>query len=69
MAEAVQEQDETTVNLSELDQPRWAVISFERVEGFGLTYLQAARIMKELEARKVAGLAVVTDEAAAKMSA
>jgi hypothetical protein len=64
MAEAVQEQE--TIN--ELDEPRWAVISFERREGAGLTYQQAAQLLRELDSRRVAGLAIVTDEAASKIS-
>ena len=64
MAEAAQEQE--TIN--ELDEPRWAVISFERREGAGLTYQQAAQLLSELDSKRVAGLAIVTDEAAAKIS-
>lgn len=64
MAEAVQEQETT----NELEEPRWAVISFERCEGSGLTYPQAASLIKELESRKIAGLALVTDEAASKQN-
>ena len=64
MAEAVKEQE--TIN--ELDEPRWAVISFERREAAGLTYQQAAQLLSELDSRRVAGLAVVTDEAAGKVS-
>ena len=63
MAEAAQEQTEATEN--ELEQPRWAVISFERREGDALTYQQAVQMLKELESQKVTGLAIVTDEAAA----
>ena len=65
MADAAQEQE--TIN--ELEQPRWAVISFERREGSGLTYQQAAKLLSELDSRRVAGLAIVADEAAAKISA
>ena len=54
--------------MNELEEPRWAVISFERRERSGLTYQQAARLLSELDSRRVAGLAVVTDEAAAKIS-
>lgn len=64
MSEAVQEQE--TIN--ELEEPRWAVISFERCEGSGLTYQQAAQLLNELDSHRVAGLAVITDEAAAKIS-
>jgi hypothetical protein len=67
MAEAVQEQHMEATG-SELEQPRWAVISFERREGAGLTYPQAVDLLKQLESRKVTGLAIVTDEAAAKIS-
>ena len=63
MAEAAQEQTEATEN--ELEQPRWAVISFEGREGAALTYPQAVQMLKELESQKVTGLAIVTDEAAA----
>jgi hypothetical protein len=66
MAEAAQEQTEATEN--ELEQPRWAVISFERREGDALTYLQAVQMLKELESQKVTGLAIVTDEAAARIA-
>ena len=65
MAEAAQEQTEATEN--ELEQPRWAVISFERREGDALTYQQAVQMLKELESQKVTGLAIVTDEAAARI--
>jgi len=67
MAEAVQEQHMEATG-SELEQPRWAVISFERREGAGLTYPQAVQLLKDLESRKVTGLAIVTDEVAAKIS-
>ena len=65
MAEAAQEQTEATEN--ELEQPRWAVISFERREGDALTYQQAVQMLKELESQKVTGLAIVTDEAASRI--
>ena len=65
MAEAAQEQQETMAN--ELEQSRWAVISFERREGAGLTYPQAVQMLNELESRNVTGLAIVTDEAAARI--
>ena len=34
--------------LSELDQPRWSVVSFERREASGLAYRQAAALMDDL---------------------
>lgn len=66
MAEAAQEQEAEAAG-NELEQPRWAVISFERREGSGLTYQQAIDLLKELESRKVTGLAIVTDEAASRI--
>lgn len=54
---------------SELDAPRWSVISFERSEGNALTYRDALRLMDDLERKGVAGLCVVSDETAARVSA
>lgn len=56
---------ETGVN--ELSAQNWAVISFDRCEAAGLTYREAAEKMRELEARRIAGLCVVTAEAAARL--
>ena len=70
MAEAVQNIRETAVEpATELDEPRWAVISFERVEGGNLTYPDAERLRADLDARGIAGLCVVTDETAARIAA
>lgn len=52
---------------SELREPRWSVISFTKVEASGLTYVQAEQKIKELEAQKVSGLCIVTDETAVRM--
>ena len=49
----------------ELDEPRWSVVSFDKVEAGGLTYAQASVLMNELDSRGVAGLCTVTDDAAA----
>ena len=49
---------------SELDEPRWAVVSFSRREASGLTYKQAAQRMAELDSAGIAGLCIVTDAAA-----
>ena len=51
----------------ELDEPRWSVISFEQMEAGGLTYKQAAAFMSELDSRNVAGLCIITDEAATRI--
>jgi hypothetical protein len=49
---------------NELDQPYWAVVSFDQVEATGLTYPEAAEKMRELDENDVAGLCIVTDDAA-----
>lgn len=70
MAEAVQETVQTeTLPATELQARRWAVISFERVEGRDLTYNDAARLLADLEAKGVTGLCVVTDPTAARLAA
>ncbi len=53
---------------SELSEPRWSVISFETREASNLSYVQAEQKLKELEAAKVAGLCIVSDEAAERAS-
>lgn len=56
-----------TTGESELATGRWSVISFDRCEASGLTYPQAAEMRLELEKQKVAGLCIVTDEAAGRV--
>jgi hypothetical protein len=51
---------------SELDLPIWSVVSFDKLEASGLTYTTAYNLLEELESRKVAGLCLVTDEAASR---
>ena len=53
--------------MSELESPIWSVISFERVEATGLDYDSAARLLAELESKKVAGLCIVSNDAAARI--
>lgn len=53
---------------SELEVPRWSVISFDRVEAHSRTYLDAFAKMETLEVAGVAGLCVVTDEVAARIT-
>jgi len=55
--------------VSELDKPIWTVVSFERAEASGLTYAEAAKKLSELEQQKVSGLCIITDEAAARVTA
>lgn len=52
---------------SELNEPRWSVVSFENCVANNLTYVQAEQKLKELEAAKVAGLCIITDEAAERI--
>ena len=54
-------------NANELDEPRWSVVSFESRLASRLSYDAAAQKLKKYEARKVAGLCIVTDEAAARI--
>ena len=54
--------------VSEIDEPIWSVISFERCEASGLSYQQAAEKIRELEVLKVSGLCIVTDDAASRLS-
>ena len=58
---------ETDDFTGELQESRWSVISFEKCEAGNLTYLQAERKLAELQDKKVSGLCIVTDEAAARI--
>jgi hypothetical protein len=53
---------------SELFSGRWSVVSFDKCEASGLTYPEAAQRLAELDAQRVAGLCIVTDEAASRLS-
>ena len=52
---------------SELNEPRWSVVTFERRAAKNLTYAQAAQKLRELADEKISGLCIVTDEAAEKI--
>ena len=52
---------------SELDEHVWSVISFERVEGSSLDYTDAEKLLTDLESHGVAGLCIVSDNAAARI--
>jgi len=66
VAEQVRSEDNSVAE-SELEEPIWSVISFERVEGSGLEFGSAERIMSELESRGVPGLCIVTNEATSRI--
>jgi len=53
---------------SELDEARWSIVSFDRREANGLSYSEAAELMSKLYSDGVAGLCIVTDAAAERMS-
>lgn len=60
---------EETVNFAgELNEPRWSIVSFEKCVAKNLTYPQAEEKLVKLEAEKIAGLCIVSDEAAARIS-
>ena len=52
---------------SELSAPHWSVVSFESRIASNLTYDKAIKKIIQLEAKKVAGLCIVTDEAAKRI--
>jgi hypothetical protein len=53
---------------SELNEPLWSVVTFETCAASGLTYEEAAAELKNLAAKKVSGLCIITDAAAAKIA-
>lgn len=56
---------ESSKEASELCEALWSVISFERVQGTNLTYDNARELVERLDKQNVAGLCIVTNEAAA----
>lgn len=60
-------QEEAAAIKTELEEARWSVISFDRCEASGLDHESAANVLIELEKRGIAGLCIVTDEAAARL--
>lgn len=52
----------------ELREAMWSVVSFDKCEASGLTYTEAEQKLSELEAQKVSGLCIVTDETAARIA-
>lgn len=61
------EKKETEQAASELNLPRWSVVSFDVCEASGLTYEAAVSLLAEKEAEGVYGLCIVTDEAASRV--
>ena len=52
---------------SELDEPIWAVVSFEKAEAMNLTYQEASDKLSELEDQGLPGLCIVTNQAAIRL--
>lgn len=61
--------DETSPerNTSELNLSQWSVVSFEKSVAGNLTYAEAVQKLNELAAQKIAGLCIITDEAAERL--
>ena len=53
--------------MSELNEPRWSVLSERGREASGLTYDGAVRLEDRLRAERVYGLCIITDEAARRL--
>ena len=53
--------------LSELSASRWSVVSFEECVANNLSYDEAAKKLNELKQQNIAGLCIVSDEAAERI--
>lgn len=58
---------EESVDIAEMNQPGWSVVSFEGVAVSNLTYTEAREWIEKLDRQKISGLCIVTDEAAARL--
>lgn len=54
--------------VSEFNEPRWAVLSERGVEMTGVAYAEAAAALKRLRAERVRGLCIITQEAAQRFT-
>ncbi|MGI8655849.1 MAG: hypothetical protein ACR2LC_11585 [Pyrinomonadaceae bacterium] len=54
--------------MNELDQKRWAVKSERGRETSGVTYTEAAQLVRELSKQKIHGLCIITNEAAQRLA-
>ena len=52
----------------DLGAPTWSLVCFEGIEAGGLTYVQAVKLLAELDKAGVTGLCIVTDAAARRIS-
>ena len=53
--------------MSELKEPRWAVLSERGREGAGLSYVDAAATVARLRGERISGLCIITDAAASRL--
>ncbi len=51
----------------ELNAPHWSVVSFETCLASSLTYDNAVKKMKQLKAKKISGLCIITNQAAERI--
>jgi hypothetical protein len=54
--------------MGELNEKLWAVLSERGCEASGLTYAQAAELMRRLMRERISGLSVITNAAARRVS-
>lgn len=54
--------------MGELNEKRWGVLSERGCEATGLTYAEAAELMRRLSRQKISGISVITNEAALRAS-
>ncbi|MDT5062545.1 MAG: hypothetical protein QOH63_3004 [Acidobacteriota bacterium] len=54
--------------MGELDEQRWGVLSERGCEATGLTYRDAAALMRQLLREKVSGISIITNDAARRAS-
>lgn len=59
---------EAQAGSSDLDQPKWSLVSFDGIEAGGLTYGQATRLIEALGDNGINGLAIITDNAASRFA-
>jgi hypothetical protein len=54
--------------MGELNEQRWGVLSERGCEATGLTYAEAAELMRRLLREKVSGISIITNDAAHRAS-
>ena len=66
--EKAENAEATENSATELETAQWSVVSFEGVAMSGLSYEEARQWVEKLNAQKISGLCIITDEAAARIS-